>query len=382
MKVPKWLEVRFNPILGRDEYFLPKGFSEHNLAQKQLVPSKNIINADFSDMLGKPLKRKNDNLQSSKKNKNDEFYTLFDDIQKELRHYKDFFKGKVVYLPCDKVFNEGRSEFVNFFTRNFYKWGIKKLIITQYIKGKWFKKEFGLNGLKFEYVCDNRDLRYVDESEFSVTLLEGDGSFSSRECIEIMKECDIVVTNPPFSLFRKFIKQVIDLDKHFIVIGNKNFLACKEIFAYVKSNRIWLGYTMPTDFKTPLKEVEDETKQYVKDGVVYQKLRGLCYWYTNIEHDKRKELFYPQKQRKYNSSDYPKYDNYDAIEVKILNHMPVDYDGVMGVPITFIKEYNPNQFEILGNESDLNIKKGRVYLNGKRLYGRIFIRKKSDSTHI
>ena len=340
-------EEVYNPILGRYVLHLKKGFSKNNLEDKVIAPTKVSLNADFSEFLGKPLTRKNDNLRTAKKDKYDEFYTTFEDISREICHYKNFLKGKIIYMPCDKAFNIGRSEFVNFFTYHFNDWGIKKLIITQYIKnGHGIKKEFDINGLAFEYngECDDSD--FVDESIFSVTKLKGDGSFSSKECIEIMKTCDVVITNPPFSLFRKFVKQIIDLDKKFIIIGNQNAITYKEIFQYIKDNKIWLGYTKPKEFKTPFKEVS-KNDQYLKDGIVYQKF-GLCIWFTNVEHNKRKEMFYPQEQKTYNPIEFPKYDNYNAINVDDLNSIPIDYDGIMGIPITILEHHNPNQFEIVG----------------------------------
>lgn len=348
MEKSEHFEKVYNPILGQEVYHLKEGFSKNNLEGKSIAPKK-VPNADFSELLGKPLKQKNSNLRAAKKEKYDEFYTTFDDIDKELCHYKNFFKGKVIYMPCDKVFNKGRSEFVNFFTYHFKDWGIKKLIITQYIKnGNGVKKELGINGLTFEYNGECEDSMFVDESKFVVTQLKGDGSFSSKECVDIMKECDVIVTNPPFSLFRQFVNQIMKLKKNFIIIGNKNAITYKDFFKYIQNNQVWLGYTTPKDFITPLNKVIDESSQYMVDGVVYQKLSGLCYWFTNVEHNRRKEMFYAQEQKTYDPIEFPKYDNYDAINVDDLNSIPIDYNGVMGVPITFLLNHNPNQFEIVG----------------------------------
>ena len=386
MEKSEHFEEIYNPILGKYVIHLKKGFSKTYLEDKVIAPTKVSLNADFSEFLGKPSKQKNSNLREAKKDKYDEFYTTFEDVDKELYHYKNFFKGKIVYMPCDKVLNKGRSEFVNFFTYHFKEWGIKKLVITQYIKnGNGIKKEFGINGLAFEYNGECDDSMFVDESEFVVTALNGDGSFSSKECIEIMNECDVVVTNPPFSLFRQFVNQIMKLEKKFIIIGNKNAITYKEIFPYIKDNKIWLGYTSPKDFITPFNKIIDEKSQYMIDGIVYQKLSGLCYWFTNVEHNKRKEIFYPQEQKKYNPIEFPKYDNYDAINVEKLDYIPIDYNGVMGVPITILEHYNPNQIEIIGHEHDLNgnngdgVAGGQFMVNGKGVYKRILIRKKSNS---
>ena len=310
---------------------------------------------------------KNSNLHAAKVAKNDEFYTMLTDIEKEMSYYKDFFKGKVVYCNCDDA---RESNFFKYFSKNFEFLGLKKLITTGYkAEGK---------GVVFVYEGDKNGNRKVEDNEIVVRQLEGSGDFRSEECIEFLKEADVVVTNPPFSLFREYVKQLMDYGKKFIIIGNQNAITYKEIFPYIKNNELWLGVSMnganrwfyaPDNYEVKENaagyKVEDGRKMFFVNGVV---------WFTNISNEKRNkklDLF-----RRY-SNEYPKYDNYDAIEVSRVENIPMDYDGVMGVPISFLHKYNPEQFEIVGNEYSENIEKGRTYVNGKRMYSRIFIKKVS-----
>ena len=319
---------------------------------------------------------KNSNLHAAKAAKNDEFYTLLTDIEKEMSYYKDFFKGKVVYCNCDDA---RESNFFKYFSKNFEFLGLKKLITTGYkAEGK---------GVVLIYEGDKNGNRKVEDSEIVVRQLEGSGDFRSAECIEFLKEADVVVTNPPFSLFREYVRRLMDYGKKFLVIGSMNAITYKEIFPYIKNNELWLGVSMnganrwfyaPDNYEVKENaagyKVEDGRKMFFVNGVV---------WFTNISNEKRNkklDLF-----RRY-SNEYPKYDNYDAIEVSRVENIPMDYDGVMGVPISFLHKYNPEQFEIVGcTESE-----GKGFSNGlwdeksgvaqplvsqKRVYKRIFIKK-------
>ena len=298
------------------------------------------------------MAKKNANLHSAKKAKNDEFYTQLTDIEKEMKHYKDFFKGKVVYCNCDDA---RESNFFKYFSMNFEFLGLKKLITTGY-------KENG-KGVVLIYEGDKNGNRIVEDSEIIVRELEGNGDFRSEECIEFLKESDVVVTNPPFSLFREYVAQLMEYGKKFLIIGNKNAITYKEIFPYIKNNELWLGITNPDEYRLP-------------NGEITQSVKGLCRWYTNLEHNRRNaelDLF-----KKYNETDYPKYDNYDAIEVSRVENIPMDYNGVMGVPITFLDKYCPTQFEIVGLDRYVedNPRYGhRFHINGKETYARILIKK-------
>ena len=342
-----------------------KGFSVIHANEIGFIPSRKDMNDNENN-----TKAKNANLHSAKKLKNDEFYTTIDDIQDELSHYKKFFKDKVVYCPCDKVFNKGRSEFFNYFAAMFQDLGLKKLICTQYNpigKGTIIeidKDIFKGRGLKWEYNGEHGNSSFIDESEVNTFLLNGNGSYDSKECYRIMNESDIIVTNPPFSLFRDFVNQLVCLGKKFLIIGNKNAITYKEIFPLIKENKLWLGYYSPTNFKTP-------------EEVVTKKVNGLCRWFTNLEHDKRHEKLYCGEI--YSPEKYPKYDNYDAIEVSKTCDIPKDYNGVMGVPITFLDKYNPSQFEIKGLDryvEDNPYYGHRFTIKGKETYARILIRRK------
>ena len=292
----------------------------------------------------------NTNLKTAKKNKNDEFYTLMEDIEKEMRYYKDFFKGKVVYCNCDDA---RESNFFKYFSLNFEFLGLKKLISTGYkADGK---------GVVLVYEGDKNGNRRVDNEEIIVNELNGDGDFRSEECIEYLKECDVVVTNPPFSLFRQYVKQLMDYDKKFIIIGNQNAITYKEIFPYIKNNQLWLGMNFVKSFEKPNGDI--------------QKFGNIS-WFTNIENKRRNEEI--DLYKKYSFEDYPKYDNYDAIEVSRVDEIPMDYDGVMGVPITFLYKYNPTQFEIIGLDRYVedNPHYGhRFTIKGEETYARILIRK-------
>lgn len=392
IQVPDGCELFFNETTGHWALRNCPGFSAKYLKKNPFVPhSKSdevaiepLFEDDVDTTKTKKTKKNNKNLTTAKTEKNDDFYTTIEDISKEMNHYKKFLKGKTIYCPCDKVFNEGRSEFVNYFTTLFHTLGLKKVIFTQYNPhGAGYKAEWDLEkcGYKWEYNGEYEGNKFIDESEIDFYPLKGNGSFDSRECRDIMKECDIVITNPPFSRFRDFIEQLIKMDKKFIVIGPESSITYKEIFPLIKQNKMWLGFSKPSVFKIPIKNKDENNKsQFMEDGVLYQKLGNVC-WFTNLEHEKRIEkipLF-----KKYTKEEYPHYDNYDAINVDKLEYIPVDYDGKIGVPITYLHKYNPNQFQIIGHEHDLNGDGSGKSLqdfkvNGKGKFKRIIIKKVSE----
>ena len=360
-----------------------KGFSEKHLNEVSFVPMKESHSANTYNS-----KNKNSNLHAAKREKNDEFYTMFEDIQNEMSHYKEFFKDKVVYCPCDKAFNIGRSEFFNYFASLFQDLGLKKLICTQYNpngNGTIFEISnsiFGGKGIKWEYNGEFEESSFIDESEINTSLLKGNGSFDSDECYNIMNEADIIVTNPPFSLFRSFVNQLICLGKKFLIIGNQNAITYKEIFPLIMENKLWLGYYSPKKFRVT--SLTNKNCEVLPNGDIIAKFGNIC-WFTNLPHHKRLTELYCGET--YSEEKYPKYDNYDAIEVSKVCEIPKDYDGVMGVPITFLYSYCPSQFEIvdprgftdierLKSKNTLLIKDKDSAINGKPTYARIAIRKK------
>ena len=286
---------------------------------------------------------KNTNLHSAKTAKNDEFYTQLSDIENELKYYRKHFVGKVIYCNCDDA---RESNFFKFFSMNFEFLGLKKLISTGYkADGK---------GVKLVYEGDKNGNKYPDFDEIEVTELEGNGDFRSEECIELLKESDIVVTNPPFSLFREYVAQLMEFGKQFLIIGNMNAITYKEIFPLIKENKLWLGcrgvgkdffFNIPKEYENELMETKTEGGGWkIIDNIVMGRVASAC-WFTNMEHDRRNMPF--DLYMKYSNEYFPKYDNYDAIEVSKVCDIPMDFDGVMGVPITFLDKYNPNQFEII-----------------------------------
>lgn len=296
----------------------------------------------------------NSNLTTAKKVKNDEFYTRYEDIEAEVMKYRKQFRDKIVYLPCDDP-AEKKSEFWSFFVNNFDAFGLKKLIATHYDEnGKAYK-------IWIDADCTNDG--FIDDADAMQEDLSGNGDFRSPECIEILKECDIVCTNPPFSLFREFVEILITNNKQFLIIGNQNAFSYKEIFHYIHTNKIWTGYNMVKKFLQP----DNSIKEF-----------GNVCWFTNMTTSKRKEEIVLTKT--YNEVDYSKYDSCDAINVSKVVNIPKDYNGVMGVPITFLDKYNPDQFEILGLD-DPNLQypnwRGRgPDLNGKTIYRRVMIKRK------
>ena len=326
----------------------------------------------------------NKNLQKARKKKSDEFYTQLSDIERELKHYKKHFKGKVVYCNCD---DPRVSNFFHYFSYNFEYLGLKKLIATCYKSQNvdLFSQNDSEQAIYLEYSGDKNGNNVPDPNEIGIKPLKGDGDFRSAECIKLLKEADIVVTNPPFSLFREYVEQLIEYDKKFIIIGNKNAISYQELFKLFKEDKMWIGNTsMSTDL---LFDVTDEfAKELVetkKEGSGYKiingtiKARAQAVWFTNLEIDKRYEDLILYK--KYSEEEYLHYDNYDAINVNKTKDIPLDFNGKMGVPITFLNVYNPKQFEILGHLASTNINEfnfGYPYINGKRIYARIIIKNK------
>lgn len=334
----------------------------------------------------------NKSLHAANRAKNDEFYTELADIDKELRHYKHHFKDKTVYCNCD---DPRVSNFFHYFSHNFETLGLKKLMATCYKSqaADLFSQNDSEQAVYLIYEGDKNGNRVPDPSEIQVLPLKGDGDFRSEECIALLKQADIVVTNPPFSLFREYVAQLVEYGKKFLIIGNKNAITYKEIFPLIKDDKMWLGVTpMGTDMLFGVPEHYAETLvQTKKSGSSYRiidgevKARAQACWFTNLDHDKRHEELVLYKR--YTPEEYPHYDNYNAIEVSKVAEIPCDFDGVMGVPITFLDKYNPEQFEILdANNYRTNqsvpikthglIKDKDSAINGKPTYVRILIKRK------
>lgn len=342
----------------------------------------------------------NKNLKKAKAGKNDEFYTQLTDIEKELRHYKDHFKGKTVFCNCD---DPRISNFFHYFSHKFEDLELKRLITTCYKNQErdLFSEHKSENAIWLEYNGDKNGDRVPNPEEIGIHKLKGDGDFRSPESIELLMQADIVVTNPPFSLFREYVAQLIEHDKKFLIIGNQNNLTYKEIFNLVKENKIWTGVDNGGTkwFKVPNHyDIQTETRIKTVDGQKYFSM-GSIYWFTNLYNRKRNVDIILYKNYYGNENEYPTYDNYDAIEVNKVANIPVDYKGLMAVPITFIDKYNPEQFQILGimdrenssglrtkkyikseitNANDLNAR-GVIKINGdyKSIYARIIIKNKT-----
>ncbi len=349
----------------------------------------------------------NSSLRKARKKKTDEYYTQLIDIELELKHYKQHFFEKTVFCNCDDPYE---SNFFKYFALNFNILGLKKLIATCYDPSPVAYTQLSMfhdieekkipNTARRAYKIEitevedfNRDgtTDMVDVDHLlknkrnAITLLDGNGDFRSEECVELLKEADIVVTNPPFSLFRVYMAQLIEYGKKFVIIGNKNAITYKEIFSLLKKHTVWLGY----------RNVNADMWFVVPDGAEYEKIidgqkvkhTSGC-WFTNLDIKKRHEDLILYKQ--YTPEKYPKYENYDAIEVNEVRQIPYDYFGVIGVPITFMGDHNPDQFDILGMAASagyskeivgidfLGVKDARPILNGKTKYARIFIRRKNN----
>ena len=334
------------------------------------------------ERLGKGMATKSDELRNARKNKNDEFYTQRADIDAEMRHYKEYFEGKTVFCNCDDPFE---SNFFKYFASNFNFLKLKKLIATCYVSSpiscnelvydvdqagqlcffptkdsaplmtgkekRPYKIEITeVNDENGDGAIDIADVEYLlKNKKNTLTLLEGDGDFRSEECIELLKEADIVSTNPPFSLFREYVAQLFEYDKKFIIIGNVNAIAYKEVFPLVKDNKMWMGCSIHSgdrEFRVPDSYPLNAAGFRIDaDGTKYIRVKGVR-WFTNIDNKDRHEIM--PLYKKYTPNEYPTYDNFDAVNVNTTSDIPYDYSGIMGVPVTFLDKYNPEQFEIIG----------------------------------
>jgi len=335
-------------------------------------------------------------LHKAKSEKNDEFYTILSDIEKELRHYKKHLKKKTVFCNCD---DPRVSNFFHYFSYNFEQLGLKKLITTCYKNqnADLFTEKKSEKAIYLEYTGDKNRNNIPDPEEIGIKHLESDGDFRSKECIKLLEQADVVVTNPPFSLFREYVRQLIEYKKKFLIIGTWNAITYKDIFKLIKENKIWLGINSNRNFSgfiVPKHYSLYGTEARVDEhGNRIVSSNNTC-WFTNLDISKRHEdliLF-----KNYNKKEYPKYDNYNSIEVSKTKDIPMDYEGLMAVPITFLDKYNPDQFEILGimdrenssglrtkkydkskiaNANDLNAR-GVIKINGeyKAMYARVLIK--------
>ena len=347
--------------------------------------------------------------------KKDEFYTQLVDIENELRHYKRHFDGKVVLCNCDDPYE---SNFFKYFAMNFNHLHLKKLIATSYVYSPIAESQISLFDLFGEDFSNEKngasekkhpykivitevkdengdgainlaDVEYlIRNKKNTLTLLNGDGDFRSDECIDLLKQSDIIVTNPPFSLFREYVSQLIEYKKKFVIIGNQNAVTYKEIFPLIKENRMWLGASIHSgdrEFRVPDDYPLTAASFRVDDeGLKYIRVKGVR-WFTNLDYPTRHEDLDLYRKYSGNEEDYPKYDHYDAINIDLTKDIPDDYDGMMGVPITFLDKYNPDQFEVvdgIGRYSILDnekTKKQGLYLSmidGKAKYFRIIVRNK------
>lgn len=289
-------------------------------------------------------KAKNKNLHKAKDSKKDEFYTQLSDIEKELRHYKEHFKDKVVFCNCD---DPRVSNFFHYFSYNFENLGLKKLITTCYKSQErdLFSENKSEKAIYLEYNGDKNGNRVPDAEEIGIIHLKGDGDFRSKESIDLLTQADIVVTNPPFSLFREYVTQLVQFDKKFIIVGHQNAITYKEIFKLIKEDKLWLGYGFNGGAAHFInKHYEDyATATDRKEGMI--RVSGVT-WFTNLEIRKRYEDL--ELYKSYTPEEFPTYENFNAINIGKTKEIPLNYNGFMGVPITFLDKYNPEQFEIIG----------------------------------
>jgi len=336
-------------------------------------------------------------IHNAKSGKNDEFYTVLADIEKELKHYKKHFKNKVVYCNCDDPYE---SNFFKFFAANFNNFGLKKLIVTSYGGSPIIGSQLplleikGINGkepikIEINKVEDYNKDGSIDLADVQLLLkhdantskpLKQGGDFRSNECIELLKKADIVVTNPPFSLFREYVEQLMEYKKKFLIIGTWNAITYKEIFPLIRNNKIWIGINSNRNFSGfivpkhyPLSGTEARIDE---NGNRIVSSNNTC-WFTNLDNASRHEKLILYK--KYGPKEYHTYDNFDAIEVSKTNDIPIDYKGLMGVPITFMNKYNPEQFEILqcsAYSDKTHFGSGALFVKGKKQYARVLIKHK------
>lgn len=337
---------------------------------------------------------RNRDFHEAKMAKNDEFYTSLTDIELELSHYTRHFRGQVVYCNCD---DPRASNFFRYFAANFEKLGLKKLITTCYRSQdvSHFGRKDSEEAVYLEYIGANGEDTIPDAAEIDIKPLRGDGDFRSAESVELLREADIVVTNPPFSLFREYVAQLVEHQKKFLIIGNMNALTYKEIFPLFQNDQMWYGPSIRSgdrEFRVPDDyPITAAGSRVDEDGNKFVRVKGVR-WFTNLDYPERHEDLVLHQA--YSPDAYPKYANFDAIDVSKTMNIPFDYDGLMGVPITFLDKYNPGQFEIIGSSKTLGrpmstiAKRGtyqqggpRFYLSTgdgayRRMYDRIVIRKK------
>lgn len=313
-------------------------------------------------------------LQKAKTNKKDEFYTQLIDIESELEYYSHQFRGKVVYCNCDDV---RYSNFFRYFVSNFSRLGLRKVICSCYMKNEYDSLDSSFKpGFYYEYTgVENKEPGFKD-----VTFFKGDGDFRGEESISLLKQADIVVTNPPFSLFREYVDQLVAFDKSFLIIGNINILTYKNIFSLIKDNKAWLGvnlgrgisgFIVPTDYELYGLEVRinDEGQRIVSTN--------NCLWFTNLDNQQRHEFIPLDKKYRGHENEYPFFDNFNGINVNRTKDIPMDFDGVIGVPITFLHKFNPDQFEIVKYRKGDDGKD--LTINGKPTYFRILVKQKKTS---
>lgn len=328
-------------------------------------------------------------LNDARLNKKDEFYTQLSDIENELRHYKEHFRGKTVLCNCD---DPRVSNFFHYFAFQFEALGLKRLITTCYKNQTpdLFSQHDCERAISLVYDGDKNGNRVPDPGEIGIHELQGDGDFRSAECIELLMQADIVVTNPPFSLFREYITQLFAFQKKLLILGNVNAITYKEVFPLIQENKLWLGASIHSgdrEFGVPEDYPLESTGHRIdSQGRRFIRVKGVR-WFTNLDYNERHEELILYKN--YNPEDNPRYDNYDAIEVGKTGDIPMDYDGLMGVPITFLDKYNPAQFEIVGCSDNGAVpdqyklphfkKHNEPFINGQKVYKRIFIRRRKPA---
>ena len=332
--------------------------------KKDQQPNRKETSIEPTDQTKETQVAKNRSFSRARVAKEDEFYTQLPDIERELRHYKNHFKNKIVYLNCD---DPRVSNFFHYFTYNFDSLGLKKVIATCYKSQNMdlFSDGNSEQAIWLEYTGDKDGNRVPDPSEIGITHLRGDGDFRSEESIELLKQADVVVTNPPFSLFREYIAQLMQHDKKFVIVGNQNAITLKQIFPLIQEGRMWLGYVNgDMKFRVPDHYPPRSTRFWVdEEGKKWRSFGNIC-WYTNLDIEKRHQDLI--RYKRYSPEEFPKYDDIDAIEVSKMLDIPMDYDGVMGVPITFLTRHNPAQFQIVGLATPV--------LRGRTIYKRLLIR--------